>query len=76
MNHGDPKLHDKFVNLNEAYSTLNKSTSRRKYDQSIGVAFHREPIFSQRNPRTYNQYQDGPPPYAKWVNIEEGNVTL
>jgi curved DNA-binding protein CbpA len=63
----DPSKHEKFVALNEAYSTLSKSLSRREYDRKLAAS-------SPPGGRVYQQgggrrasgpsgmYSDQPPP--------------
>uniref|UniRef100_A0A8D8UE15 DnaJ-like protein 60 n=2 Tax=Cacopsylla melanoneura TaxID=428564 RepID=A0A8D8UE15_9HEMI len=50
----NPLLHDKFVQLNEAYSTLNDIDSRRNYDASLNLKEAKRRIFVYRteNPGT------------------------
>lgn len=40
-NPGDPHNHDKFVQLNEAYTILSRPVSRREYDVSLAYRLHR-----------------------------------
>ncbi|KAK3591615.1 hypothetical protein CHS0354_013799 [Potamilus streckersoni] len=42
MNKADSKTHDKFVQVNEAYSVLSKPLLRRSYDKTLAEQFLRE----------------------------------
>lgn len=68
-NPNNPALHDKFVQLNEAYSTLNDIESRRNYDASLNLrtvinnmSVHRkdkkESPFSTGRPENWKEYYD------------------
>ncbi|KAL1455410.1 hypothetical protein WDU94_009503 [Cyamophila willieti] len=48
-NLNNPLLHDKFVKLNEAYSTLNDIDSRRNYDASLNLKEVKRKIFVYRS---------------------------
>ncbi len=40
MNPSDPKGHEKFIRINEAYTVLSRPSSRREYDVSLAARFH------------------------------------
>ncbi len=46
-NPNDPSNHAKFVRINEAYSILSRTTSRREYDMTLNHSFHRHQNLSR-----------------------------
>lgn len=75
MNKSDPKFHEKFVRVNEAYNVLGKPSLRRDYDMTFGPQSSRNPystaeerIFEQqfgyKPPRQSQETASGPSQYG------------
>ncbi|KAK7103763.1 dnaJ homolog subfamily C member 4-like [Littorina saxatilis] len=60
INSQDPKNHDKFVNLNEAYTVLSKPIARREYDLNLAVRLQMQ--WHARNASTSHVHGSSPWP--------------
>ena len=54
-NPSDPKMHDKFVILNAAYSVLSKSSSKQEYDITLG--YQRRTVHHTQNASPFYTHQ-------------------
>ncbi|VDI24589.1 DnaJ homolog subfamily C member 4 [Mytilus galloprovincialis] len=66
VNQDDPKTHDKFVELKDAYGTLLKEDSREQYDKDLNMAFiyHRHKTSSEMTKRKFSEI----PPQQRYVH--------
>jgi len=78
VNQGDPRKHEKFVELNEAFQTLNKKSSRREYDMTQrhyeNVTQHTYPGASHRpgpSSMGHDEWHDWNRPYSKRKEKDE-----
>ena len=55
LNKEEPKTHEKFIHLKDAYSVLNKEVTRKVYDRELAIRLQyardmRRNIFSDQDP--------------------------
>ena len=76
LNPNDPTNHEKFIQLNEAYTVLSKPLSRQEYDTSLSARLYYEDTLFKHGYHSYTAGETSHPGTSTYADEGDGLVII